>query len=112
MSIEAKIDALIVALEANTAALKGGKPAAAAKGETKAADAPAALTYDKDVKPPFLALVKSHGRDFALGKLKDAFSYENLKEAEKATDKFPEIVAKISEWAKEAKPKKDDSDLA
>lgn len=108
MSLEDAVKANTEAVKALTAALQAGGGTPAAKGGTKEADK--TLDYTKDVKPPFLALVKSHGRDFALGKLKEAFGYESLKSAETASEvpKYADIIAKIAAWSKEDKPKKAD----
>lgn len=100
MSIEAKIDALIIALNLNTAALTGkATPAAqpakdAAQPAKKAADlAPPAgeVKYD-DVKTPFLKLV-GKARDAALAILKP-YGYENLKVAK--PEHFAPILAAVT----------------
>lgn len=101
MTIEAKIDALIAALNDNTAALTGAKPAKSVSPSVDAA-APAtpmkapkadakALTYD-DVKVPFLALVKKN-RDLALETLKP-FGLDSLKPAK--PEQFADILAALT----------------
>lgn len=112
MSIEAKIDALIAALDRNTAA-HGGKPAAEQPPSTPAADssAPKALVYE-DVQKPFLALVKSHGRDIALGEIaKVDPSLKSLKDAAAKPELFAQLLAAVQAAAKLPKPTKD-ADLA
>lgn len=101
--IEAKIDALIAALEANTAAHQGkvapatDKPAAAkapaaAKVAASPAAAPAApaVTYEQ-IKAPFLDLVAKAGRDHALTVIAPL---TNLKEAK--PEQFADILAKLT----------------
>lgn len=119
MTIEAKIDALIAALDRNTAALQGGKAApAAAPLSTLAPETPAssekkALVYE-DVQKPFLALVKSHGRDIALGEIaKVDASLKSLKDAAAKPELFEQLLAAVQAAAKLPKPEKPkDADLA
>lgn len=92
MSIEAKIEALTIALNNNTAALLGVKaPATKLKDAPATAAAASTPTYD-DVKVPFLALVKKN-RDLALATLKP-FGLDSLKPAK--PEQFAAILAALN----------------
>jgi len=80
MSIETKLDALIAAIEANTAALTGSKPAAAAK--PTAAEKPAAAP-DKPARGRPAAAKSEHSKDevmAALNEVKEAHGIEAARE--------------------------------
>lgn len=98
--LETKIDELIKALNANTAALTGvkatDKPAKAVKTEDTAPDAPKALTYD-DVKTPFLAFVKDKGREAGVALLAK-FGAAKLPDVK--PEQFADALAAINEAAK------------
>jgi len=102
MTIEAKIEALIVALNDNTGALLGrpkvtgsnaAQTAKAAPENIKVAEKAAGIsktpTYD-DVKGPFLALVRKN-RDTALAAIAPL---NNLKEA--APEEYSAILARVA----------------
>lgn len=118
MTIEAKIDALIEALNANTQALTGkparGTPAPTPEGSNAGSDQVKALDYEKDVKPPFLNLVKSHGKEFAFKAVSDvepAFNgtgdqQPSLKNIITKPESFAKVLAAIQAAAAQPKPTK------
>lgn len=104
MNLEARLESIDLSLKSIASALAGGKPAAAPKGDTakpaaekpKAEDKPKGITYD-DVKTPFLALVKSKGREAGVALLKK-FNAEKLPDV-KPTD-FQAVLDAIKEAEK------------
>lgn len=98
MTIEAKLEALTKAVEANTVALIGrpqvqsrDKPVAATTAKAAPPEGSVAVSYDM-VKVPFLALVKKN-RDTALAVLKP-FGLDNLKGAK--PEQLPAIFKAVN----------------
>lgn len=99
--LETVMQDLIAALNANTAALKGGAATTAAAPAAPKTAKPAApagngsLSYD-DIKVPFLALCRSHGAE-AGRELCKKFGHENLKTVK--PEQFADVLKAIKEAA-------------
>lgn len=131
MTIEAQLEALRVSVNALTAAiLQAAKlPANSVAMSATGAAAPAANAaataqtqaaapklnkdgeteeYTKTVKPVLVALVKSHGKDFALATLGrlgyDATGLTPIKGGEKQPGQYAAAIAALTEAAKQPSP--------
>lgn len=128
MTIEAQLEALRTSVNALTAAIlqASGQPAKAVDlatgkvADTKAPATPAAPTapklnkdgetevYTKTVKPVLIALVKTHGKDFALGVLaKLGFDHTGLlpiKAGERKEGEYAAVIAALTEAGKQPSP--------
>lgn len=130
MTIEAQLEALRTSVNALTAAIlqASGQPAKAvdlATGKSAVGTAPPGTTvvqaaapklnkdgetevYTKTVKPVLIALVKTHGKDFALGVLaKLGFDHTGLlpiKAGERKEGEYAAVIAALTEAGKQPSP--------
>jgi hypothetical protein len=114
MSIEKDLQDLATAVKELTAAIKGTKASVAANPAGKA-EKPAGKAEKQEgemdyetVREPFVALVKSHGRDVAIAAVKTVDeSLKSLMDAKGKPELFPALLKAVQAAAKKPAPKDD-----